>query len=70
MIRLAGERESLTVRESRIRTKWKSEQWAEAWAVLVSEHLAVNRADGYWIITHVATGLAAGSASTLRTRFE
>ena len=63
MIRLTAERESATVARIQVRTKWETEQWAEAWAVLVSEHLAVNRADGYWVITHVPTGLAAGSAS-------
>jgi hypothetical protein len=66
MIRLAAERESLTVNRIQIRTTWKSERWADAWAVVVSEHLAVNRADGYWTITHVSTGLAAGSSSTLK----
>jgi hypothetical protein len=66
MIRLTAERESATVQRIQIRTKWESEQWAEAWAVLVSEHLAVNRADGYWTITHVVTGLAAGTASNFR----
>jgi hypothetical protein len=65
MIRLA-ERESLPVALIRVRTKWETEQWAGSWAVTVSEHLAVNRADGYWIITHVPTGLAAGSASNLK----
>jgi hypothetical protein len=66
MIRLAAERESVPVDRIRIRTKWETEQWAEAWAVLASDHLAVNRADGYWTITHRGTGLAAGTASTLR----
>jgi hypothetical protein len=66
MIRLAAERESMAVDRIRIRTKWETEQWAEAWTVLVSDHLAVNRADGYWTITHRGTGLAAGTASTLR----
>ena len=66
MIRLAAERESSPVDRIRIRTKWETEQWADAWAVLVSDHLAVNRADGYWTITHRGTGLAAGTASTLR----
>ena len=66
MIRLTAERESLPVAKIQVRTKWETEQWAEAWAVQVSEHLAVNRADGYWIITHVPTGLAAGSASNLK----
>jgi hypothetical protein len=66
MIRLTAERESVTVQKIQIRTKWESEQWAETWAVSVSDHLAVNRADGYWVITHVLTGLAAGSASTMK----
>jgi hypothetical protein len=66
MIRLTAERESATVQKIKIRTKWESEQWAETWAVLVSEHLAVNRARGYWTITHVVTGLAAGTASNLK----
>lgn len=66
MIRLTAERESLPVALIRVRTKWETEQWGEAWAVQVSEHLAVNRADGYWVITHVPTGLAAGSASNLK----
>ncbi len=66
MIRLTAERESLTVQKVQIRTKWESEQWAETWGVTVSEHLAVNRADGYWVITHVLTGLVAGSASNLK----
>jgi hypothetical protein len=66
MIRLAAERESVAVDRIRIRTKWETEQWVEAWAVLVSDHLAVNRADGYWTITHRGTGLAAGTASTMR----
>jgi hypothetical protein len=65
MIRLTAERESLPVARIQVRAKWETEQWAEAWGVAVSEHLAVNRADGYWVITHVVTGLAAGSASTL-----
>jgi hypothetical protein len=66
MIRLTAERESLPVARIQVRTKWETDQWADAWAVLVSEHLAVNRADGYWTITHRQTGLAAGSASTLK----
>jgi hypothetical protein len=66
MIRLAAERESVAVDRIEIRTKWETEQWAEAWAVLVSDHLAVNRADGYWTITHRGTGLAAGTASTMK----
>jgi hypothetical protein len=66
MIRLTAERESLTVAIIQVRTKWETDQCAEAWAVSVSEHLAVNRADGYWVITHVLTGLVAGSASNLK----
>jgi hypothetical protein len=66
MIRLTAERESTAVGRIQIRTTWQSEQWREAWAVLVSDHLAVSRGNGYWIITHLATGLAAGSASTLK----
>jgi hypothetical protein len=66
MIRLTSERESLSVARIQVRTKWGTDQRAERWAVPVSEHLAVNRADGYWIITHVPTGLAGGSASTLK----
>jgi hypothetical protein len=66
MIRLTAERESLPVARIQIRTKWEIDQWVERWAVPVSEHLAVNRADGYWVITHVPTGLAAGSASSLK----
>jgi hypothetical protein len=66
MVRLAAERESIAVDRIRIRTKWETEQWTEAWAVLVSDHLAVNRADGYWTITHRGTGLAASTASTMK----
>jgi hypothetical protein len=66
MIRLTAERESTPVRRIQIRTTWQSEQWTEAWAVVVSDHLAVNWGNGYWTITHLATGLAAGSASTLK----
>src|SRR5579862_7848022 len=66
MIRLTAERESVTVQKIQIRTNWETDQWAEAWAVTVSEYLAVNRADGCWIITHILTGLAAGSASNLK----
>jgi hypothetical protein len=66
MIRLTAERESVTVQKIRVRSKWETDQWAETWALSISEHLAVNRADGYWVITHVQTGLAAGSASTMR----
>lgn len=66
MIRLTAERESTAVGRIQIRTTWQSEQWRETWAVTVSDHLAVNRGNGYWIVTHIATGLAAGSASTLK----
>jgi hypothetical protein len=66
MIRLTAERESVTVQKIQVRTKWETDQWAGTWAVSVSEYLAVNRGDGYWIITHVPTGLAAGSASTMK----
>jgi hypothetical protein len=66
MIRLTAERESVTVARIKIRTKWETDQWTETWAVSVSEYLAINRADGYWVITHTLTGLAAGSASTLK----
>jgi hypothetical protein len=66
MIRLTAERQSTAVGRIQIRTTWQSEQWRETWAVLVSDHLAVNRGNGYWTITHLATGLAAGSASTLK----
>ena len=65
MIRLSAEREQVDVRPIQIRLTWQSQQWAEAWAVPVSEHLAVNRGNGFWTITHVPTGLAAGSASRL-----
>lgn len=66
MIRLTADRESLPVARIQVRAGWNAEQSAETWAVPVSEHLAVNRGDGYWTITHVPTGLAAGSASTLK----
>ena len=66
MILLTAERESLPVARIQVRTGWNAQQSAEAWAIPVSEHLAVNRADGFWIITHVPTGLAAGSASSLK----
>ena len=66
MIRLTAERESVTVTKIKVRTKWETDQWAETCAVSVSEHLAVNRADGYWVITHILTGLAAGSSSTMK----
>jgi len=66
MIRLTAERESAAVARIQVRTGWNAEQWAEAWAVSVSEHLAVTRGDGYWTVTHLATGLAAGTASTLK----
>jgi hypothetical protein len=66
MILLSAERESMPVKRIQVRTKWQCEQWAETWAVPVSELLAVNRADGYWTITHILTGLAAGSTSNLK----
>jgi hypothetical protein len=66
MIRLTAEREGIAVRQIHIRTKWETEQWREMWAVTISDHLAVNRSDGYWTITHVGTGLVAASASTLK----
>ena len=66
MIALSAEREAMSVKKIQVRTKWESEQWAEAWAVVVSEYLAINRAAGYWTLTHVPTGLAAGSASSLK----
>jgi len=66
MIRLTAQRESIPVARIHVRTGWNADQWAEAWSVSVSEHLAVTRGDGYWTITHVATGLAAGTASTFR----
>jgi len=66
MIRLTAEREGIVVRQIQIRTKWETEQWAETLAVPIGDHLAVNRADGCWMITHVGTGLVAASASTLR----
>ena len=66
MIRLTAERESLPVAKIQVRTKWETDQWAETWAVSISEHLAVNRADGYWVVTHLLSGLVAGSASTMK----
>ena len=66
MIVLSAKRESTSVKRVRVRTEWESELWAEAWCVVVSEHLVVNRADGYWTVTHVQTGLAAGSTSSLK----
>jgi hypothetical protein len=66
MIRLTAERESIPVARIQVRTKWETDQWAETWAVTVSEYLAVNRADGYWVITHLLTGLAAASASPMK----
>jgi len=66
MIALSAKRECISVKRIRVRTEWESELWVEAWCVVVSEYLAVNRTDGYWTITHVPTGLAAGSASTLK----
>ena len=66
MIRLSAERESLPVTRIQVRTNWNTEQWADTWAVPVSEHLAVNRGAGHWTTTHTPTGLAAGTASTLK----
>jgi len=66
MIALSAKRESISVKRIRVRTEWESELWAEAWCVVVSEYLVVNRADGYWTVTHVPTGLAAGSTSSLK----
>jgi hypothetical protein len=66
MIRLTAERESVAVRQIQIRTKWETDQWRETWAVPIGDHLAVNRGDGYWTITHVGSGLVAATASTLR----
>ena len=66
MIRLTAERERIAVRQIHIRTKLETEQWAETWALPIGDHLAVNRSDGYWTITHVGTGLVAGSASSLK----
>lgn len=66
MIRLTAEREGIAVRQIQIRTKWETEQWTKTWAVPIGDHLAVNRADGHWTITHIGTGLVAASASTLR----
>jgi hypothetical protein len=66
MIRLSAERESKTVRLIKIRSTWRSEQWTDTWAVVVSEHLAVNRDAADWIITRIPTGLSVGSASNLR----
>jgi|SRR5579871_2483762 len=66
MVRLTAERESMPVARIQVRTGWNTEQRKETWAVTVSEHLAINRVDGYWTVTHVVTGLAAGTASTFR----
>jgi hypothetical protein len=66
MIRLTAEREGVAVRQIQIRPKWETEQWRETWAVPIGDHLAVNRGDGCWTITHVGSGLVAASASTLR----
>jgi hypothetical protein len=70
MIGLTAERESITVQKIQIRTKWETDQWVETWAVSISEHLAVNRADGYWVITHLLSGLVAGSASTMKAAIQ
>ena len=66
MVRLAAEREGATVATIAIRDGWKTGQWRDTWAVMVSEHLAINRRDHYWAITHIPTGLAAGSSQRLR----
>jgi hypothetical protein len=66
MIRLTAEREGIVVRQIQIRTKWETEQWRETWAVTIGDHLAVNRADGHWTISHIGTGLVAASAATLK----
>lgn len=66
MIRLSAEREGLIVGRVQVRCGWKADTTREVWAVLVSEHLAVNRGQGYWAITHAGTGLAAGTAPTLK----
>ncbi len=66
VVRLTAERESVAVRQIQIRTKWETDQWRETWAVPIGDHLAVNRGDGYWTITHVGSGLVAATASTLR----
>jgi hypothetical protein len=66
MIALSAGREGVRVAQIRIRSTWQSAQWAECWAVLVSDHLAVNRGEGCWNVTHLVTGLAAGSASSLK----
>jgi phosphoglycolate phosphatase-like HAD superfamily hydrolase len=66
MIRLTAERESLTVARIQVRTKWETEQWADAWAVPVSEHLAVNRADGFYVgRNHTQTQHYAGISEAL-----
>ena len=41
MVRLAAEREGATVDRIAIRDGWKAGQWRNAWAVMVSEHLAI-----------------------------
>ena len=66
MIALSAKCESTSVKRIRVRPEWESEQWTEAWCVVVSEYLVVNRADGYWTVTHVPTGLAASFASNLK----
>lgn len=66
MIRLAAQRGHHTVSRIAIRTGHGTDAAAETWAVMVSEHLAVNRGRECWTITHVETGLAAGTASTFR----
>ena len=66
MVRLAAEREGAAVRTIAIRDGWSAGHWRDTWAVIVSEHLAVNRRKDCWAITHIPTGLAAGSTPRLR----
>jgi hypothetical protein len=65
MIRLSAEREGATVRTIAIRDRWSAAS-GDTWAVIVSEHLAVNRRRDCWAITHIPTGLAAGSGPRMR----
>lgn len=66
MVRLAADHEGATVGTIAIRDGWNAEQWRDTWAVIVSAHLAVNPAKGCWAITHIPTGLAAGTAPRLQ----
>jgi hypothetical protein len=66
MVRLTAGREGLTVGKVVMRASWKSDTTREVWAVMVSQHLAVNRCRDDWAVTHLGTGLAAGTASTLK----